>query len=743
MKKIIFMFLCAATCIATLMAVPAKRLTQTIVQPNGTEIEVILSGDEYCHYFTTTDGFRIAKNSQGVYEYVILQNNQLELSGLKALNPDMRTTEHAELLTSINQEEQRNFAVQQRMAKRNTRNKMVQQKVEVSERTKMLVILINYSDVQMAVQDPQNAFNDLLNQTGYAANGATGSVKDYYEDASFGQYLPQFDVYGPYTLPQDREYYGANDLWGDDVRAPEMIADACALADQDIDFSQYDANNDGYIDQVLVFYAGHSEAEYGPEESIWPHRWVVYPSINYDGTDEDITFDGKTVADYACFSELKGYTGTDMCGIGTFCHEFGHILGLPDLYATNYSTHNTLGSWDLMDYGPYNNDGRTPPTMSAYERFYLGWLTPTILHEAGNYELVEIQSSNQAYIITSTGEHNLDGANPDPTSFYLLENRQQTSWDTYLPGHGMLVTKVNYSATKWENNTVNNTSRSMGVEIVQADGRSSTDGDSGDTYPNGSLYTSFTPYTNYPVYNITENNGLISFAFMDSSTQSREDANCFTEMFERCTQQGTNDISSSLNNYCDNDGWSGTKIFEENGGLKLASSSSGGELTTPTLGLTGTVNVEALLSPFENDNATITLSLTGNGTLSTTQWQVTAEDVYTCSISDADASTQLTLSVEADNRFYIYAFEACNEMVSTVKQAQAQTILQILPTENGLRFENVLQPSNIRIYNAMGQLCWQQKILDAQDCPLPQGFYIVSIFNEAGQLQYSQKIVCQ
>ena len=470
---------------------------------------------------------------------------------------------------------------------------------------------------------------------------------------------------------------------------------------------------------------------------------MVYPSINYDGTDEDITFDGKTVADYACFSELKGYTGTDMCGIGTFCHEFGHILGLPDLYATNYSTHNTLGSWDLMDYGPYNNDGRTPPTMSAYERFYLGWLTPTILHEAGNYELVEIQSSNQAYIITSTGEHNLDGANPDPTSFYLLENRQQTSWDTYLPGHGMLVTKVNYSATKWENNTVNNTSRSMGVEIVQADGRSSTDGDSGDTYPNGSLYTSFTPYTNYPVYNITENNGLISFAFMDSSTQSREDADCFTEMFERCTQQGTNDISSSLNNYCDNDGWSGTKIFEENGGLKLASSSSGGELTTPTLGLTGTINVEALLSPFGNDNATITLSLTGNGTLSTTQWQVTAEDVYTCSISDADASTQLTLSVEADNRFYIYAFEACNETISTVNQAHSQTFLQILPTENGLRFENVLQPSNIRIYNAMGQLCWQQKILDAQDCPLPQGFYIVSIFNDAGQLQYSQKIVCQ
>ena len=742
MKKIISLLLSYGMC-TTLMAVPAKRLAQTIVQPDGTELKIVLAGDEFHHYHTTIDGFRIEKNSQGIYEYAIIQNNSLQLSGMKALNPDVRSADHSAFLQSVNLEKQEEFSTQQRMAKKNARKKIVMQKVEVAERTKMPVILINYSDVQMSVQNPQNAFNNLLNQTGYSANGATGSVKDYYEDASLGQYLPQFDVYGPYTLPNTRAYYGANDYWGDDVRAPEMIADACALADQDIDFSQYDANNDGNIDQVLVFYAGHNEAEYGPEESIWPHRWVVYPSVNYDGSYEDITFDGKTVADYACFSELKGDTGTDMCGIGTFCHEFGHILGLPDMYATDYSTHHTLGSWDLMDYGPYNNEGRTPPTMSAYERFYLGWLTPALLNEAGNYELTELQSTNQAYIITSTGEHNLDGDNPTPTSFYLLENRQQTSWDTYLPGHGMLVTKVNYSATKWENNTVNNASRSMGVEIIQADGRSSADGDSGDTYPNGSLYTSFTPYSNYPVHSITENNGLIRFAFMNESSQDGEETDCFSEMFGGCTQSGTTDISTNLSNYCDNNGWSGVKVFETNGGLKLASSSSGGELTTPTLGLTGTINVEALLSPFEDDDVTITLSLTGNGTLNTTQWQVNKEDVYTCSISNADTSTQLTLSVEADNRFYIYAFEACNETVSTINQAHSQTILQILPTERGLRFENVLQPSNIHIYNAMGQLCWQQKVSGSQDCYLPKGFYIVAVFNGNGQYQYSQKIICQ
>ena len=128
-------------------------------------------------------------------------------------------------------------------------------------------------------------------------------------------------------------------------------------------------------------------------------------------------FDGKILYDYACSSELKGNSGSNMCGIGTFCHEFSHVLGLPDLYDTEYSGHNTLGSWDIMDYGGYSNNGRTPPSFSSYERFYLGWLTPTILNSAANITIDELQSSNQAYLVSSTGTHNLDGASPNPNSF--------------------------------------------------------------------------------------------------------------------------------------------------------------------------------------------------------------------------------------------------------------------------------------------------------------------------------------
>lgn len=742
MKRFISLFYFLTLCTTIVLAIPAKRIPKTIQQPDGTELEIVLTGDEFHHFYTTTDGYRIEKNAQGVYEYATLKNNRLQLSGVKALNPNMRSTEHLNLLGSINKNELSEFATQQKVVQKNIRQSMIMQKTEAITSTRMPVILVSYSDVAMIVQNPNTAFDHLLNQENYAENGATGSVKDYYVNASFGQYIPQFDVYGPYTLPHTREYYGGNDLRGDDLRVPEMVADACALANNDIDFSQYDTNDDGNIDQVLIYFAGHNEAEYGPEESVWPHRWVVYPGLNYEGTEADITFDGKTLLDYACFSELKGDQGTNMCGIGTFCHEFGHILGLPDMYATDYSTHHTLGAWDLMDYGPYNNEGRTPPAMSAYERFYLGWLTPTILNSTGNYELNDLQSSNQAYIITSTGEHNLNGENPNPSSFYLLENRQQTSWDTYLPGHGMLVTKVNYNARSWEDNTVNNTSSNMGVKIVQADGQSSAEGDSGDTYPNGTLYTSFTPYTDYPISNISENNGIISFSLSENTSQGGGETNCFTEDFSSCTQSGNTDIGEQLDNFCDNNGWTGSGIFEENGGLKLASQSVGGLLTTPALGFNGNITIEALLEPFRN-SVTVSLSLTGNGTLNTTEWDVSAQDVYSCTISGADATTKLSLSVSSRKRFYIYSFEACGETVSTISNPHQSIPLHLIALENGIRIENVHQPYNVRIFNVTGQLYWQNMITGPTDCVLPQGIYLMTISDEAGQYMYTQKFICQ
>ncbi len=196
---------------------------------------------------------------------------------------------------------------------------------------KFLVILAAFSDLAFNSASAQDDFFNLLNQDGYAENGGTGSVWNYFYENSSGAFDPQFDVVGPVTLSRSFSYYGANDDEGNNmaVRAREMVIEAIRIVDQNlgVDFSQYDNDGDGTIDNVFVYFAGHNEAEGGGENTIWPHAWSTY--------DQSITVDGVTTSSYACTSELRAAAGTSMSGIGTYCHEFGHVIGLPDFYDTD------------------------------------------------------------------------------------------------------------------------------------------------------------------------------------------------------------------------------------------------------------------------------------------------------------------------------------------------------------------------------------------------------------------------
>ncbi|MBR5190338.1 MAG: hypothetical protein IKW17_08815, partial [Paludibacteraceae bacterium] len=164
----------------------------------------------------------------------------------------------------------------------------------------------------------------------------------------------------------------------------------------------------------------------------------------------------------------------------------------------------------------------TPPTYSAHERFYLGWLTPEILNETGDFELEELQKSNKAYIVTSTGEHNLDGGNPDPATYFLLENRQKIGWDRYLPGHGLMITKTIYNENNWYNNIPNNNRYLQGYDLIEADGKAPNNdyGKGGDLFPGTANVTSYSPYENYSVINIVEKEGVISFSFVGEAELS-------------------------------------------------------------------------------------------------------------------------------------------------------------------------------------------------------------------------------
>ena len=191
-----------------------------------------------------------------------------------------------------------------------------------------LVLLVGFADLDFG--EKQSDFQNLLTQSGYNHNGAVGSCRDYYIASSDSLFSPQFDCYGPYKLSRNMGYYGANEGKSNSAHAADMVAEACQMAHEaGVNFKDYDVNGDGILDNVFIFYAGHNEAEGGGAATIWPHQ----SNISY----LNIRLDGVLLASYACTSEYKGNSGSTRCGVGTFCHEFGHVIGQPDFYDTDYN----------------------------------------------------------------------------------------------------------------------------------------------------------------------------------------------------------------------------------------------------------------------------------------------------------------------------------------------------------------------------------------------------------------------
>ncbi len=459
-------------------AKPAYPKGIEVVQPDGSTLTIYQHGDEFFHYTTLENGNWVKKFEDGFYREI-----------------------PAETVTALKQ---------RRVSNRARVAEQVQQAYPLNIAPRGLVILVEFSDLKFTKENTLEVFKDMLSGEDYTALGASGSARQYFYDQSHGKYNPQFDVVGPVTMPQTAAYYGKNNGFGEDQYVDKMVQKACGEADNlGVDFSQYDHNNDGFVDFVFFIYAGYGEADSGNDDDIWPHAYWLY-----QGYGKRLNLDGKMIDMYACGSELN-YSTKKRDGIGTFCHEFGHVLGLPDLYATQGGSHKTWGRWSIMDYGCYNDDGRTPSGYSAYERFFLGWTTPVILNEAASVVLHDLTGMNGTAIITSTGKHNLKGNDPNPVEFYMLENRQQKGWDKYLPGHGMLVSKIKYDYRTWMQNAPNNVASNQCIDIIEADGNSAYNqyfGKTSDLFPRGA--TEFTPYDNYPITGIEERDSIIYFDFM-------------------------------------------------------------------------------------------------------------------------------------------------------------------------------------------------------------------------------------
>ena len=412
MKRILSIFFIAISTYFMAQAVPAHPGKRTYRQPDGTILTLQNHGDEYFNWTTDQNGRIVEKGKDGFYRQVDMAVHETRRAkGLKALNNARRKA-----WASYEEHRETNFGDR-----------------------KVLCIIANFTDSTFIVDNPNQAFHDLLNQEGYSYNGAIGSVRDYYIDNSNGQYRPSFDVFGPVTLSQSSAYY-------DTMGVRLAIKEAYELMADQINVDDYDTDNDGAIDIVLFYYPGRNQAENAGTESIWPHQSTG--DFGYLGS--------KKFTRYFCTSELYNFTGK-LCGIGTTCHEFAHSLGIPDLYDTDYEVnglYDVPSRLDLMSGGNYNDAGRRPPYLNFLELNMLGWMNYPQNLEEGSFTLEPIRNYKAYQTPCAT-----DG------EYFAMECRDNYKWDSALGDYGLFVYHIDKSsrlvangktaAQMWNTNKIN------------------------------------------------------------------------------------------------------------------------------------------------------------------------------------------------------------------------------------------------------------------------------------------------
>ena len=450
------------------LAVPAYPGLIESKQPDGSVVQIRVMGNEHFHYTVSEDSELIARDSLGYWNYA---DEQGKPTGMRFHHRDKRGDKERK----FNEKRDSKKILQEFLKKKHERRRPqhrinVPQEgeadtaslnsvpfraaplraavatptsdvVQIATRPKFtqsmttgeirgLIILVQFSDVKFKSSDPQADFSRYMNEEGYHENGMRWSVRDYYVANSMGAFKPTFDVAAPVTLSNTRAYYGTLQITYDGANyydyPDSAFIEAIKLIKQrgDVDFTLYDNDGDQKVDFVYMIYAGIGEADkYGQSTKI-------------------------------------------LAGIGTFVHEYGHVLGLPDLYNTeDMNDQSTPYVWSLMDMGEYNtyadNDllaGSAPPRLTAFERYSLGWLTPRVLEKQNGEITLYGIDQNDAILIPSTNKN----------EYFFLDYRAKYDEITPLPSSGLLVWRVSYNANAWDNNKVN-VKGSYRMNLIRAD----------------------------------------------------------------------------------------------------------------------------------------------------------------------------------------------------------------------------------------------------------------------------------
>ena len=550
MKKILLSIAFALMGIASGFAAKAHTGLTTITQSDGSQLTIRLHGDEHFSWYSTADDVLLVQVGSNYYVAQVEEDGTLKATPQLAHNAGERGTVEEQVINNQNKEKFLNLLNAEPQALAKPIGTVTPAYFPHTGSPKALVILVEFQDVKFKTSDPVATFTHYLKgakgevapeaNNAYVTKGMVnyGSVSQYFNDMSKGQFTPQFDIVGPVTVSNNSAYYGGNFGNSTDTNFAKMIAEACKNVSNKVNFADYDQNNDGYVDLVYIIYAGYSESFSGnSSDCLWPKSGTN--NFYEPGTNNLLMLDGKQICRYGINNELNA-TPSDwidgkplLNGIGLFCHEFSHTMGLPDLYPTVETSrvdNQNPEYWDLMDGGEYTYNGYFPTPYSPWEMDVMGWTTPIELgDEAKQVSLNSYASDRTAYKIN--GENN---------EYLLIQNIQTDGWwggiTKAFKTTGMLVWRIDYPYDVVSlGNRLNNEIGKPNVMIVPADGYviseyNVTDDDESKAKYKASLKADPFPGANNvpellsvklnksilekPFYNIKETNGVITFDYL-------------------------------------------------------------------------------------------------------------------------------------------------------------------------------------------------------------------------------------
>ena len=662
MKKYLTVLILVSVCMVA-NALPAKRgQWQALTLPDGCKVQAQLKGDEHIHYWMAADGRTFTLSSES--DYALLSDRQV-----------------------LEQKRQQRLARRQNVLKAAPRKAgEFGRPTSYKGSKKGIIILVESSSQTFREANTPEVFMDMTNKVGYTDRyGSIGSVHDFFYSQSNGQFDLTFDVLGPVTVSKEMKYYAGSD---GTENAHEMIIEACKLVNEQVKWSDYDWNDDGYVDQVYVMYAGKGQADGGDEHTIWPHQYELSSALSPDGyrPGSPLKLQDMKIDTYACGPELNGSSKRN--GIGTICHEFTHCLGLPDFYDTRENIREDeenygMYTWSLMDYGCYNGDGYIPCNYTGYERWFCGWIEPKELSaDTLVTDMKSLADYGDVFIIYNQAHRD---------EYLMLQNVQPKGWDAEAYGKGLLVVHVDYNYSAWASNEVNNTTNRQRCTVIPADNDFDTYyGVSGDPYPTrtnkelsntsrpaAQFYnknTDGTKYANITLKDITQNaDSTIAFNFSlgggDIPAIEPVGDYLFYESFDQCKGNGGNDnLWNRKGNESqfkpDNEGWivSGDKYF---GGSKCAAFGTRdvvGIATTPAFMLEGTTTLSFKAAAWMSDKCSLVLSVNGTSyesfDLGNRAWTE-----YTVEITGEGATTLQFQPTK--NRFFLDEVKVLNPAATT------------------------------------------------------------------------------